>query len=266
MDRKFFLNLISILIFTTFLIISAQAQQNDDSKPKTEIPPMSLLPDSKINNPLAKKAIDSLVTDLELKSYEAILGNASLCRGDTICHQAVVLAKVFLCVANTCDGTDNSKEPTVCFKTMPDNTLDQYSISQKSRIVELICSWVKSPEVKTRRAILPYFPDTNEDSWVKLAAFILAEKKSALVCENYIKNYVGDYGPKWNSKWYRELSGCRILSHERTRQEEEHDFYIWFKIVQDGVGNCSDIKNDQMRDACNAPGAASPIPAVQYGG
>ena len=85
----------------------------------------------------------------------------------------------------------------------------------------------------------------------------MALKGSAESCENYIKSYVGayGYGSQWNYRWYRALSGCRILAHESTREQEEKDFYTWLGVVREAGAPCPDIVNSELRNACSVPGA-----------
>jgi hypothetical protein len=124
----------------------------------------------------------------------------------------------------------------------------------------LICPFIKFHSAQTRKALVRVLSDPNatEDNVLEDGASLMAFR-SAKSCEDYIKNYVGPYGPQWKLRWYMAISGCRILAHERTRQEEEKDFSTWFGVVK-GSGNCSDIINSEMRRACSAPGATSPIP------
>lgn len=93
----------------------------------------------------------------------------------------------------------------------------------------------------------------------------MALKGSAESCENYIKSYVGayGYGSQWNYRWYRALSGCRILAHESTREQEEKDFYTWLGVVREAGDPCSDIVNSELRNACSTPGARFLLPDGQ---
>ena len=97
---------------------------------------------------------------------------------------------------------------------------------------------------------------------VENGAYLLAFKGEANSCQDFIKSYVGAYGPNWNFKWYRAMSGCRILAHESTREKEEKDFYTWFGAEQ-GLNDCSGIVNSELKAACNTKGAASPKPSYE---
>lgn len=198
---------------------------------------------------------ESLIARLRLNMFEAV-GNPSLCADDKICLKYVKWIKSWLCVASVCEGTDKSKEPTACFQK---GFTEKLSIKALDQINLLMCPLIKSPSAEIRRTLLSYIPDTTEDYLVELGAYILASKESVASCENYIKGYVGAYGPQWKYEWYRALSGCRILAHKRTREQEEKDFDTWFRVVQ-GSGNCSDIVDPEMRYACGVPEATSPMP------
>jgi hypothetical protein len=101
-------------------------------------------------------------------------------------------------------------------------------------------------------------PGITEDELVELEAYYLALNESAGSCQNHIKFHVGEFGPQWNYKWYRALSGCRLLSGESILELEESDFYTWFGVERNF--NCAAIDDSEMRNACNAPGATSPSP------
>jgi hypothetical protein len=208
-----------------------------------------------------EEATDSrklLVDRLNLKTFEAMLGDLSLCGEDNICLRQVEEVKSLVCVAGVCDGTNKSKKPVDCIKEIS----GKYSKEIEDQINSSMCSLIESPSHVTRQAFLGHFsdPDATEDELVEYGAYLLALKGSAGPCEDSIKNYVGTYLPQWNYQWYRALSGCRILAHETTRDLEEKGFYTWFGVVR-GSGSCSDISISEMRDECNAPGAASPVPS-----
>jgi hypothetical protein len=205
---------------------------------------------------LASDTREALVNKLHLNVYGVITGDVSSCAEDKECVRQMTDFKLLVCAANICDGTDKSKKPLDCFPKIS----GQYTQEALDQINSLACSVIVSPGVATRKALLKYMVHIEERSLVKSVAYLLAVKGSAMVCESYIKDYVGSYGPQWNSQWYRALSGCRILAGERTVSQEEKDFYTWFGVIQ-GLGSCSDIFNSDMRHACNAPGAASPVPS-----
>ena len=196
-----------------------------------------------------------LVNVLDLRMYSAATGDLSMCGEDRDCFKHAKGAKSLLCAASVCDGGDKSKTPIACIM----GDFEKYSSQLQKQIDPLICQLIKSPSADTRRAILALIPGTTEDKLVENGAYLMALKGTAAACEGYIKNYVGAYGPQWKYQWYRALSGCRILARESTIEMEEKDFYTWFGVGQ-GLSHCSDIIGEEMRKACDAPQAASPIP------
>lgn len=241
-------------VFTSMAVAQQDANVNSQEKLLT-------VPAVDVNMPIVNQATDSngsLVDMLELKMYEVAAGDLLTCvDGGKYCLEHAESIKGLLCAANACNGTDNSTGPVDCFERIA----QRYSVEKKEQFNSALCSLIKSPSAETRRVMLNYVPEEGtEDRLVEHGAYLMALKESALSCEDYIKNYVGGYGSQWNQKWYRALSGCRILAHESTREQEEKDFHTWFRVVQ-GVDNCSNILNSEMRDACSAPGAASPAPS-----
>ena len=196
-----------------------------------------------------------LLKKLHLKTYEAAVGDLSLCQADGKCIKDAKNLKFWFCAAALCDGKDNGKEPITCFP----QASHQYTINEQEQLNALICPVIKSPSTETRQAFLSHFPSGTQEELVEYGAYFMALKGSAESCEGYIKNYVGAYGPQWNFEEYKALSGCRILARKDTREQEEKDFDKWFGVVQ-GSGQCSDINNNEMQNACNTPGAASPVP------
>ncbi len=208
----------------------AAAQEGNENKGTTAAPPMSLVPDS-------QHGLDSRVVDLHLEKFEKVIEFSQDIKG-------------LLCAADVCDGKDKSKEPAAC---LGKNFLKHSSVEDLKKISSLICSIIKSPSAATRRAFLNFRTEMDENDLVQSGAYLMAYKGSAASCENYIKDYVGAYGPQWNYKWYKAMSGCRILAKNRSREEEEKDFSAWLG------GNCSKIINTEMRKACNSPGTSFPI-------
>lgn len=198
--------------------------------------------------------IKSIVNRLHLNMYEAAAGDLSLCGDDTICLKYAKRIKSWICAAAACEGPDTSKRPVDCFEEF----LNEYSKEVQDQINELICPLIKSPGAETRRAVLSHIPDSTkegEDGMVRYGAYLLALNGSTVSCENYIKNYVGAYGPQWDSGWYRALSGCRILAQESTREQEEKDLYVWLGVMRKAGNLCSDIVNSELRNVCGTPGA-----------
>jgi hypothetical protein len=190
---------------------------------------------------------DVLIRALELDQFDD--GMSSLCANDDQCF----ISK-YKCAFDICaKGPDKNKDPLDCFPRY----FDKYTSVDKRLASSAICSFVKSPTAQTRQALMIYTKD-NKNRLITYGAYIMALNGNAKSCEDTIKNYVGPYGSKWNIEWYRILSGCRILAHERTREEEEKDFTTWFGVVR-GAGSCNDIASTEMRVACSAPGA-NPMP------
>ncbi len=221
----------------------AATQQGNETYDPIAAPPMSMAVAA--NEPTDSRK--SLVDRLSLKTFEAA-GDLSLCADDKVCLKDAQEIKSWRCAAGVCDGTDKSKEPTACFKGF----FGKYSIEVIDQIDASICPFIKSPSTVTRQALLSHIPNGDEDYLVDAGVYLLALKGSAVSCENYIKNYVGPYGPAWNAHWYKYMSGCRILAKKRTREEEEKDFSAWL------LGNCLNIIDIEMRKACSAPGSSFP--------
>ena len=186
--------------------------------------------------------------------FEAATGDLKLCEGQKDCLIDAKELRPWLCAQAVCEGTDKSKVPTACFG----GTFKKFSQDDLGQINAAICPVIKSPGPDTRKAFLAHLPHTQEGNVVRFEAFLLAIKGSAESCKEAIRNFVGPYGPNWDYKWYKAISGCRILGHERTRAQEEKDFFIWSGVAQ-GYNKCSDISNVEMRDACYAPGSKPPI-------
>jgi len=199
----------------------------------------------------------SRVDHLYLKSYAAAKGDLSACAGDQDCLEQTDKVKSWLCVSSVCDGTDKSKEPLDCF-TGAKNDFSDKTVQQQ--INSSLCSYMQSPSTMTRKGVLSHLgKGAGEDVLIEFGAYIMAIKSgSSTSCEEYIKDFLGNYGPNWNYRWFKALAGCRILAHERTPAQEEADFSSWFAAVQ-GSGKCSDILNTDMRNQCYNPGATSAI-------
>ena len=252
MNLRFCVVIIGLFIISACgsLGLAQQDANNQDQQIMTPVSGLSAPTDA------APDPREALVNQLGLRMFEAAAGHLSLCTDDQSCLSGVKVIKSWVCIANSCDGTDISKKPFDCVAGA-DN---KFSKEAQDQINTLSCSLIKSPSALTRKALLSHIPENlSEDDVVEMGAALMALKGSAESCKDYIKDYVGPYGPTWNVKWYKALSGCRILAHESTRENEEKDFYTWFGVVQ-GSGSCLDIVNIELRNACNATGAASPVP------
>jgi hypothetical protein len=191
---------------------------------------------------------DSRIEDLQLGIFEKAAGAPSSCGNN--CEDMtdqVLWVQAWSCVAKACDN-GGQKGPASCLE----HFIGQLDLSKKELMNTLICNMVKSPGTKTRQALMKAFPSAQEDGYVEGMSFMYAFQGNVTACQDQIKNYVGPYGPAWNLRWYKDMSGCRILAMQRTRAEEEKDFSAWLG------GNCSTILNAEMRNACYAPGALFP--------
>lgn len=250
-----------IRLFVLFIIMAgsskAVAQQGNEIQNSKETLPMTMAVVANESTDTRKNLFDLL----RLYVFEASFGNSSACTGHSGCLEDAKRITNWLCASRACDGTDKNKTVFDCGELS-----NKYSKEIKERLGSSYCFLIKSPSAFSRQTFLKYFsnnPHATDEEMVEYGAYLMALKGSAESCENYIKNYVGAYGPRWTYKWYRRMSGCRILAGKRTREQEEKDFNTWFDVMQ-GSGKCSDIVNSEMLKACSAPGAASPIPLLDY--
>lgn len=171
-------------------------------------------------------AIKASINGLVLEQYQAILlDDPLLCDDDEKCLKQFKRFKVWLCSSNECSGEENGKEPMKCFKEIENNTSQEVT----TQMNELICQLIKTPGSEARRALTSINPDIVEDGLVQYGAYLMAIKGSAKSCQDYIKEYIGAYGPQWKHYWYAALSGCRILAKESTLEQEEKDFLLGFQ-------------------------------------
>ena len=240
-------------LFGTLLLASGSTVWAQQDYEKQGPPPASPAMSSTAEANQPPPSNDYLVDQLDLKLFVAALGDLSLCADDGQCSKHAKRIRTWLCAAVACDGADKSKKPLDCFEGIS----DQFKNNQ-DQMNALICPLLKSPSPETRKTFLSRIPDWDERDLVEKVAYVLALEGSAAACENYIKEYVGPYGPQWKFSWYRAMSGCRILAGDSTRDLEEKNYRTWFGAVQ-GNGNCSDIFISEMRSACSAPGATSPV-------
>jgi hypothetical protein len=220
----------------------AMAQQGDENQGSTASPPMSVLPQFQPNP-------DPRIRNLNLDIFEyALEGPAPSCGKK--CPEDVAWVEAWSCIVKAC-GTDGDNRSMNCLKHFSKPVDD---LSKKELGNKLLCDIVKSPGVDTRKALIKSFSSfaSKEDGLVEGIAYVDAFEGKVTACQAEIKSYVGPYGPAWNTRWYRDMSGCRILSKQSTRQAEEKDFSKWLE------GNCSKIVNPDIRNACYAPGATFP--------
>ncbi|MBF0511146.1 MAG: hypothetical protein HQL13_02335 [Candidatus Omnitrophica bacterium] len=249
---------LGVLIFVLTFLLSAQGgvfaqQNNSDVSAQTMMTPTNQVQMPDNGTAEGRKA---LVDSLHLKTYAAF-ENRALCQGDEKCLNQENIAKLVVCLGDLCDGSNPYKKPQECFQGRFENA----SKKVMDNAVYTMCSLVKSHDAKARQDLLGRFPGSKESYLINYFSYYLAMKQSAQACEAYIKDYVGAYGPQWNWKEYRMLSGCRILAHATTLKQEENDYFTWFGVLQ-GVAHCSDIVNPEMRQACNTPSAGTPVPSL----
>lgn len=231
-------------------------QEGSPDQITTAVPPMSVVSSSSSTD--ANSSVDPrdyFLKKLNLKTYEVLNGTLSSCGDDDNCQEDVERTRGWLCAAQAChkgpDGAVGS-----CFK----GVADKYSTKDRQQLETSLCSLFKSAEPQARQAMLK-FSGISEADMVEHTAYVLALKQSPAACEKYIKDFKGPYGPGWTLNWNRILSGCRILSGQRTRVEEENDFMAWYKKVYEN-GTCMDIVDNEIKNACLTPGTALPLPEI----
>jgi hypothetical protein len=252
---------LSVIIVTLVVILTAAGNciaGEEQVITNQEQPSQTSVSSSESSIPAKAIAIEIYVGQLNLKMYEAAEAELSLCKDDATCLYHAKQMKSWRCAASVCDGEEKGKAPALCFEGYS----DKYSKEVLPQINDSICAVIKSSGKETREALSSLVSDVFENSLVEEGAYLLALKGGADSCQNFIKSYVGAYGPNWNFKWYRAMSGCRILAHESTRDKEEKYFSVWFGVEQ-GLNNCSDIVNTELKAACNTPEAASPRPSYE---
>ena len=80
---------------------------------------------------------------------------------------------------------------------------------------------------------LPAWDVEGEDTFVEYGAYLMALKGSAASCEDYIKDYVGPYGPRWKFKWYRSVVRVSYLSRENEPVPRKRKILIlWFRVPE----------------------------------
>jgi hypothetical protein len=248
------------VLFSANFMSSSMAADGAVSDQRPDAPVMSLAPVPvpvvtafHINENVTREL---LVKELHLEMFTAAMGDLSVCGESKKCLKHAKRLKHWMCASEACSVKDESKPPIDCFK----EEWDQQTPQTLKQINEVICPIVESPGPEARQALVKFLPDNVEGDLVETEALLIAlKKKSAAVCEEHIKNYIGSYGPQWTYVWYTGWSGCRILSGERTLEQENKDFHTWLGAIQ-GVDKCSNILNEQMREACNTPKATSPQP------
>lgn len=238
--------LIRVFIFSFFLLLVSNKPAISD--------PQQMTPISGPSWPLVSSR-ELLVSYLHLKVFAAAADDLALCAGDAYCLRHAKQIRELPCAVDACMNA--SKAPTSCFA----NTFDHYSAQDQQQASAAICAWVKSPSHETRVVVVSHIPILNETDLVRAMAYVAALKGSGDQCVSTFKDFWGAYGPQWQYKWYRELAGCRIMSHQSTYKQEEKDFYTWYG-VEYGLDHCAHIIDPELHQACSVPGSSSPVPTI----
>ncbi|MBP6343071.1 MAG: hypothetical protein KA403_03985 [Candidatus Omnitrophica bacterium] len=145
------------------------------------------------------------------------------------------------CIAKAC-GEGGSQRPTDCY---PSLTAD------KAVADVAICQADSLPSNANLLSVVNALPGARLEDVIQGMMMLRAVRGNGADCAAWIREYIGPYGPSWTVFWVSAVSGCRILSNERTWQEEEGDYAIW-KAVGSGQKQCTDIRNEDMRQMCQA--------------
>lgn len=155
---------------------------------------------------------ERLVAGLGLKGFEE--------PGDAGCQDKGCLEMgVNRCIANAC-GQDGSKDPSACFPLKK---------NQVQAANQLICNAVNSPSSENRKKLAELFKDKEADI-LPVIALVQAIRGSSVGCQQVVKDFVGPYGKEWTKDFFILMSGCRIVTKERTREDEEVDFTTWIDV------------------------------------
>lgn len=252
-----------IVVFTLLVLVFADrntvfAQENNNN---LKVPPMTALSADQAPSE------DSSADRFSLKRFEAAAeGDLSLCKGNEGCEEMVARLNSLVCADDICNAISSTKNPLDCFDGgEPDSNI--FIDGDRNAMALSLCALIKSPSHETRKEFFGYTLRSNlaedasihlkaEDGSVHLrndlvhtTAYLIARKNSGDACINFIKDYVGPYGPNWTFNWYRVLAGCRILSYERSREELEYSFSYWYD-----ENYCPLIVDDELRQACEAAG------------
>ena len=180
---------------------------------------------------------NTLVAKLNLKRFEKTGQPVSCVRG-----KACFKVERFDCMANACSS--GSKDPTRCIS---DEFKGDPAVGNT-----LLCEVIANPSGENRKAFLTAFPKfVKEPDLVQVVALVNAISGNAAVCQNIIKDYVGTDAKRWTQDWLVAMSACRILGYERTREQEENDYFVWHNVPA-RTTDCNDIKSIEMKNACFA--------------
>lgn len=243
-DRSDTMNLRSYVIFFLFFLAAApcpRAEQNPAVTPAS--------------NTTVKTPPEEYLRYLNLKAYAAAANNLTICEQNDDCLEIANRIQSWSCSATACKDKNSQEKVMACFK---DSASTKDVENQMGQVISTFCSLIQTPNSLLRQALLDRLSNVDESKLVESGAWLMALQGSSASCTNYIKGFVGPYGRQWTPNWYSALSGCRVLSKERTLEQEEKDFSAWYE-VEHGAGHCADIANIEMRDACDTKEAPSPF-------
>jgi hypothetical protein len=250
-----------VLLFTSGISMAVEQQDvNNQEQTMTLAQPSSQPNADKVIVPPAE-----IIKRLHLAGYEAaVTGDLSLCQEDPQCLFLPSIIKSYQCAGKICE-TGDIKSFSSCFEISKEEQEKTGFVNKEKQFSDLICPFLKSDDSSDEflNFIGKFVNEGTKDSgyanyfMIKIKAFYYALQGSESSCVGYIKKKVGEYGPQWTNDWYGALSGCRILAHEATREQEEKDYLTWIKVDQ-GTGSCAEIMDKELRKACNAPGVKFP--------
>jgi hypothetical protein len=145
------------------------------------------------------------------------------------------------CISPAC-GQNGNQRPTDCYAQFD---------ADKAQADLAICQAASLPTEDNIQAAVNAIPGARVEDVVHGLMMIRAIQGDGAGCQERIKEYVGPYGKSWSTFWVSAMSGCRILSNERSWQEEESDYQVWNEVNL-GEKKCPDILDVEMQAMCNA--------------
>jgi hypothetical protein len=145
------------------------------------------------------------------------------------------------CISQACDQ-NGTQRPTDCYAQFD---------ADKAQADLAICQAESLPTHENIEAVVNAIPGARVQDVVQGLMMIRAIRGDGAGCQQGIKEYVGSYGSFWSTFWASAMSGCRILSNERSWQEEDSDYQMWNEVNL-GQKKCSDIMSAEMQAMCNA--------------
>ncbi|MBP6342942.1 MAG: hypothetical protein KA403_03305 [Candidatus Omnitrophica bacterium] len=189
--------------------------------------------------------IKEIVDQIGLVAYDAAMRDLAACQKDESCLQRAKRINVARCIAKVCPGQGSEKNPASCF----DDSFGSISSGTRDQINASFCPTF-SPSDDSLKDLKGYLPNIPDNELAEFEAYALAAGESSTSCQNYIKHYVGPFGPQWNSELYRVLSGCRIIGGESSLGQEENDFYTWIGVKR--KFSCNNIVDTEFKNVCSS--------------